>query len=147
MREKLPRISQARALPGLRLALTFEDGVQSVVALEGFIADFPSLRSLRDGALFSSVRIEEWGSGVTWDNEGPLSIAATTLRRLAAEQSDDPARRFDAWMQRNGLSLASAAETLGMTRRMVSLYRTGSRPIPKIVQLACAGWEAQRKNK
>lgn len=53
------------------------------------------------------------------------------------------ARAFEAWMQRNGLSLASAAECLGMTRRMIAHYRTGSKPIPKVVGLACKGWEAQ----
>ena len=47
-------------------------------------------------------------------------------------------------MQRNGLSLAKAAETLGMTRRMIAHYRTGSRSIPKVVGLACKGWEAER---
>lgn len=29
-----------------------------------------------------------------------------------------------------------------MTRRMIAHYRSGSRPIPKTVQLACIGWEA-----
>ena len=43
---------------------------------------------------------------------------------------------------RNQLSLSSAAEALGMTRRMIAHYRSGSRPIPKTVQLACVGWEA-----
>jgi len=46
-------------------------------------------------------------------------------------------------MRRNGLSLATAADSLGMTRRMIAHYRTGSRPIPKVVALACKGWEAE----
>jgi len=50
-------------------------------------------------------------------------------------------------MQRNGLSLASAAESLGMTRRMIAHYRTGSRPIPKVVGLACLGWESRRRQR
>jgi len=72
--------------------------------LTKFIADFKSLKPLKNAALFASVAIEEWGSGLTWDDEGPLSIAATTL---------------------------------GMSRRNVISYRTASRPIPKVVKLAC----------
>jgi len=30
-----------------------------------------------------------------------------------------------------------------MTRRTVSQYRTGSRPVPRTVLLAMKGWEAQ----
>ncbi|MBI4755809.1 MAG: hypothetical protein HY778_10445 [Betaproteobacteria bacterium] len=36
------------------------------------------------------------------------------------------------------------AEALVMTRCMIAHYRTGSRPIPKAIRLACIGWEAQR---
>jgi len=42
------------------------------------------------------------------------------------------------------LSLSVAAESLGMTRRMIAHYRTGSKPIPIVVGLACRGWEAKR---
>ena len=60
------------------------------------------------------------------------------------EQAGLPtASEFEAWMERNGLSLSGAAESLGMTRRMIAHYRTGSKPIPKVVGLACKGWEVQ----
>lgn len=141
MREKLPRIDNVKALAGLRLRLRFEDGWQIRVDLADFIDAFPSLAALRAPTLFSKVTIEEWGSGLTWDEEGPLSIAATTLYRLAAEQAGEPARRFDAWMMANGLSSTRAAEALGMTRRSIVSYRTGARPVPPYINLACIGWE------
>ncbi len=144
MREKLPRIESVSAQDGLRLALQFADGWMMTVDLSRFIADFPSLSPLVDPVLFAQVSIEEWGSGVTWDSEGPLSIAAITLYRLAAEQSGDDAKRFDAWMARHGFSASKAAAALGMTRRSIISYRTGSRPIPKVVGLACKGWEAEQ---
>lgn len=53
---------------------------------------------------------------------------------------------FGAWMQRNGLSLSTAAQALGLSRRMIAHYRTGSRPIPKVVALACRGWEALHRH-
>lgn len=90
-------------------------------------------------------KMEEWGSGVTWDDEEPPSIVATTLLyRLAAEQAEEPARRFDAWMITNGLSATRAAEALGMTRRSIISSRTGARPVPTYINLACIGWEAAR---
>jgi hypothetical protein len=49
---------------------------------------------------------------------------------------------FDLWMTRNGLSLTTAAEALGLSRRMVSYYRTAHKPIPRQTWLACLGWEA-----
>lgn len=144
MREKLPRIAAARALAEWRLDLRFEDGWQAEVDVGPFIAAFPSLGPLLDADLFGQVALEEWGSGLTWDDEGPLSIAATTLYRLAAEQNSDDARFFDAWMISNGLSSTQAAESLGMTRRSIIHYRTGSRPLPRYVRLACKGWELER---
>ena len=47
-------------------------------------------------------------------------------------------------MHRNDLSLSSAAEALGSSRRMVSYYRTAHKAIPRAIWLACLGWEATR---
>ena len=139
MPTKLPRLTQVTAPPGLRLALVFADGWETTVDLDAFITSFPSLAPLADPARFAAPALEEWGSGVTWDDEGPLSLAATTLYRLASEQAGDDRRRFEAWLLQHGLSNAKAAEALGMTRRSIISYRTGSRPIPKTVWLACLG--------
>jgi hypothetical protein len=49
---------------------------------------------------------------------------------------------FDTWMHRNGLPLNTAAEALGISRRMVSHYRTALKSIPRATWLACFGWEA-----
>ena len=137
MREKLPRITGATALDNMRLNVRFADGWSADVDLTGFVAGFKNLKHLRDAELFSRVAVEEWGSGLTWDDEGPLSIAATTVYRLAAEQSDDDARSFDAWMMQHGFSASRAADALGMSRRNIINYRTATRPIPKVVLLAC----------
>jgi len=144
MREKLPRIAALRVLQDMRLSLRFTDGWNTIVSLANFVPKFKSLALLTRSEVFARGKTQEWGTGVTWDDEGPLSIASTTLYRLAAEQSDSDARRFDAWMITNGLSAARAAESLGMTRRSIIHYRTGSRPIPRYVMLACRGWEAEQ---
>lgn len=137
MRVKTPRITSATAQGAMRVAVVFEDGWCAEVDLAGFVAGFKSLKPLTDAALFARVAVEQWGSGLTWDDEGPLSIAATTVYRLASEQSGNLARSFDAWMMQHGFSAAKAADVLGMSRRNIINYRTATRAIPKVVQLAC----------
>ena len=137
MREKTPRITSTKALDGMRVAVSFDNGWSAEVDLSGFVSEFKSLKPLREAAMFSRAAVEQWGSGLTWDEEGPLSIAATTVYRLASEQAQDPARSFDAWMMQHGFSASRAAEVLGMSRRNIINYRTATRPVPKVVQLAC----------
>jgi len=137
MREKTPRITSAKAQDGMRVAVVFEDGWSACIDLTGFVAGFKSLKPLTNPVLFARVAVEEWGSGLTWDDEGPLSIAATTVYRLACEQAGNAARSFDAWMMQHGFSAAKAADVLGMSRRNIINYRTATRPIPKVVHLAC----------
>ena len=56
---------------------------------------------------------------------GELSIAASTLYRLASEQSNDPVRQFDAWMARQGFTNDAASKALGLPKREVDYYRKG----------------------
>lgn len=92
------------------------------------------------------MQVDEWGAGLDWS--GGLDLGADRLYQLCREQAGLPTpEAFDAWMRRNALSLSTAAESLGMTRRMIAHYRTGSRPIPKVVGLACKGWEAERASR
>ena len=73
-------------------------------------------------------------------------MSADTLYELARTQAGEwRPEAFSAWTERNGLSLNGAADTLDMTRRMIAHYRTGSRSIPRVVALACEGWEARQK--
>ena len=50
-------------------------------------------------------------------------------------------------MTRNGLSLTTAAESLGVSRRMISYYKTATKPIPRAIWLACLGWEITKPKK
>ncbi len=43
---------------------------------------------------------------------------------------------FDTWMHRSGLPLETAAEALGIRRRMVSYCRTAQKSIPRAIWLA-----------
>lgn len=94
--------------------------------------------------VFEQVVIEEWGHGLDWP--GGLDMGADRLYQMCREQAGlfSPSA-FDGWIKKNRLSLTTAADALGMTRRMIAHYRSGSRPIPKTVQLACIGWESLKK--
>ncbi|MEI6205538.1 MAG: hypothetical protein WCP20_02015 [Desulfuromonadales bacterium] len=61
------------------------------------------------------------------------------------QRSETPADRFTVWRIRNNLSLAAASRELGVTVRIVSAYGSGARPMPRTVQLACLGWEEERR--
>lgn len=140
------KLTAVRPFPDSRtVVLSWEGGRETAVDLSEFLADFEVFRPLDDDRLFAGVCVAEAGREITWG--GDMSIAAGTLRRLSTEQSQDAsdADRFDAWMARNGLSAAGAAEALGVTRRTVIYYRTGQKPLPKVVQLACLGWETRQK--
>lgn len=63
----------------------------------------------------------------------------------AKEQAGEVSHEmFGGWMYRNKLSLTDAATALGISRRMVSYYRTAHKAIPRSIWLACLGWEATR---
>jgi hypothetical protein len=59
-----------------------------------------------------------------------------------------PVTKFSApvseWRLRHGLSLTKAAEALGLSRRMVAYYANGEKSVPRAIQLACKGWEAEQ---
>jgi transcriptional regulator with XRE-family HTH domain len=46
-----------------------------------------------------------------------------------------------AWRLRLGLTQAQAGEALGVTLRAIQHYEGGTRPIPRVVELAC--WAVQ----
>ena len=69
----------------------------------------------------------------------------TDVVAWAKEQAGEVSHEmFGDWMRRNDLSLSTAAEALGISRRMVSYYRTAHKAIPRSIWLACLGWEATR---
>lgn len=135
-------IKSARVIGPMMLEITWSTGETLRVNLDDGLR--PPMTVLRDAALFDQMQVDSWGHALEWPNG--YDLGADTLYGLCREQAGLPtARDFNNWMQRNGLSLTTAAETLGMTRRMIAHYRTGSRPIPKVVGLACKGWEAERQ--
>lgn len=93
-----------------------------------------------------SVAIGEWGHSLVWSDGSEIGADSLWLDTLDALGRGD-ARRFLEWRLANGLSLAKAAEALGLARRTVAYYSNGDRPVPKTVLLACKGWDATHRRK
>jgi hypothetical protein len=97
---------------------------------------------LRDTAVFAQARIGGGGHSVVWP--GDLDMGAGRLFEMALEQSGRlDTVEFIRWRWRNGLSLARAAEALGLSRRQVAYYVSGEHEVPRTVLLACKGWEVE----
>lgn len=144
-----PRLQAVEALKGFRLRLTFVNGVVYTVDCNEFVRESKPLAPLRDPKVFNSAMVIP---GEGWAVEWPavdIQIGADTLwlDALAQNAADEATRLFAGWRARYGLSLKQAAEALGLTSRTISAYSSGSRPVPKAVQLACIGWEALQRNR
>ena len=142
------RISAVQPVAGKHaLNIEWSNGKRHTVDVSEHIKTFPALKSLQDLALFSQVALGEWGFDVTWGDD--LELAATTLHRLALEQSGEvmATSDFKRWMLSNNLSLSAAAVELGFTRRTITAYSSGKALIPKHVGLACKGWEYEHKGR
>ena len=76
-----------------------------------------------------------------------LDIGADRLYEMALEQNGRAgAAAFIRWRWRNELSLSKAAETLGVSRRMVAYYESGEQGVPRTVLLALKGREVERNH-
>lgn len=131
-------IRAARIVGPLLIELDWSTGETLRADLSAWLR--PPFDALRDPATFAQMQVDAWGGhGLNWPDG--LDLGADNLYALCRKQAGLPTPvAFDAWMREHGLSLSGAAEALGMTRRMIAHYRTGSRPIPKTVWLACIGW-------
>ncbi len=134
-----PKLQAVEALEPLRLRTTWSTGEVLDVDVSHVLGG-AAFADIRKPDVFKTVHTD--GTSIEWfDTElGPDNVYA-----WAKEQAGDVSHEMlGAWMLRNRLSLSGAAEALGISRRMVSYYRTAARPIPRAIWLACLGWEVTR---
>lgn len=136
-----PAILAVRVVDALTLELDWSTKETLRINLAPLVRKFKAFVPLKTPAIFAKVQVDDWGHALEWPQG--LDMGADRLYELSREQAGLPtASQFNAWMEQHHLSLTDAANALGMTRRMMTYYRTGSRPIPKVVMLACKGWAA-----
>ena len=134
-----PKLQSVNALEPYRLSTTWSTG--EVLELDvSNVMRGPAFAEIRKPEVFCKVHTD--GFSIEWfDTElGPDNVYA-----WAKEQAGEVSHEmFGGWMYRNKLSLSGAAEALGISRRMVSYYRTAHKAIPRSIWFACLGWEVTR---
>ena len=137
-----PQLKMVRALAPYRLSTTWSTGEVLDVDVGDILRKTPALSPILDLEVFATVHIAEWGGSIEWfDTEFGEDNVYAWAREQVGEVSHE---MFGDWMYRNNLSLTTAAEALGISRRMVSYYRTAHKAIPRSIWLACLGWEVTR---
>jgi hypothetical protein len=144
---KRPRLSAVQALSDFRLALTFIDGQELILELDGDIHAYPGLQPLLDPEVFATATMDDDGWTVEW-LEPDIQIGSDTLYMdaLAQNATDENTRIFIDWRARTGLSLNQAAEALGVSARSISRYSNGREAVPRSLALACLGWDSLQQN-
>lgn len=137
-----PKLQAVAAVVPYRLHTTWSTGEVLEVDVEPVLRSSTALAKLLDPQVFAQVHLAPWGQGIEWLD---AELGADNVYAWAKEQAGAVSHQmFGTWMYRNGLSLNSAADALGISRRMVSYYRTAQKAIPRAIWLACLGWEATR---
>ncbi len=142
VKSRFPRALEVTALDPYKLRIKWDTGETLDVDIEKQLRSVPALSRILDPNVFRRAHIAEWGGSIEWfDSEfGDDNIYAWTREQMGEASHE----MFFEWMRRNGLTLSTAAEALGMSKRMVTYYRMGRKQIPKHVWLACLGWELTR---
>ena len=140
----LPRISQIQALSDFCLLVTWTEGSRTgavdIVNLAPVINTYKFYRALRKSEeLFQTAHLVDDGNAVAW-GDGTIDMSAGLIEDIA-DQAMRP-QDFGKFLERNKLTQEAAAALLGYSRRQIGYYlRTG--PIPRVVALACYGYEAR----
>ena len=143
----LPRMATVQPLPDYLLRVKWAEGPRAgrvdLVDASPSIFSYKVYRPLRDEHLFLTGRIAEDGDAVSWGTDD-LMMSADTIQSLAQE-SWSP-RDFSDFLIRMRLTQEAAAALLGRSRRQVATYATKG-PIPRVVTLACYGFESLRRDR
>jgi hypothetical protein len=119
-------------LAGRSVAVTWASGDEQVIDISAALASRRIFMRLRtDDALFATLRVNEDGNAIEWDDGAELS--AIWLERLAPSTLRN--QEFREAMDILGFSLDGMAARLHLSRRLIADYRK-DKPIPETVSLA-----------
>jgi plasmid stability protein len=148
-------------LPAARIAsLTVVSGQDRIVAVrwaagkrqgrEDRVDLSPLIDTLRfygplrkNPALFDTAHLIDEGYAVAWGDDA-IDMSAESVERLAEEamtRSD-----FGAFLERHALTHQAAAAVLGRSKRQIENYLQNEHAIPRVVVLACYGYESRRED-
>lgn len=139
------RLHQFTILETYKIFITYTDKSEITVNLESLIKSLEIFKPLENFSEFLNVTITDFGFTLEWSCGA--SLDSDKLFEMALEQRGLAENaHFRRWQDANHLSLSQAAQAIGLTRRTISQYRTGKRPVPRTVSLACKGWEVEQIN-
>ena len=128
----LPRIRTARPLDRRNALIHWKDGGVVIVDLSPAFTTLRIFGKLRkDDELFRTMKVDEYGDALTWDDGAELS--AMWIEELALASMDNA--EFRESMERLRLTLDGMSARLGVARRLIADYRK-DKAIPKSVALA-----------
>jgi hypothetical protein len=144
----MPRLGGVRAIDSSNVAVNWIEGMRAgrseAINLLPLIDNFKIYEPLRHNKeLFSTVHLIEDGNAIAW-GDGAIDMAATSIERLA-EETMTPGD-FCAFLERNGLTHQGAASVLGRSRRQIEYYLSAG-AIPRVIALACFGYEARKSRR
>jgi hypothetical protein len=135
-----------------RLTLHWKDGSITTKDLRRDIASRPLFAALDDPKLFGRVRVLDGGYAIGWPRT-EIAFAADGLwyeahpRELPWRDAVMTAAELKSWMKSEGLSLTTASDLLGLSRRTIAYYASGERAIPRVVFIACMAVATARKRR
>jgi hypothetical protein len=144
----LPRMATVQPLPNYALRVRWAEGPRAgrndLVDVSPAIFGYKIYRPLRNEDLFLTGAIAEDGDAVSWGDNPDLMMSAETVQSLAQE-SWTP-KEFVEFLARTNLTQTQAAALLGRSRRQIATYATKG-PIPRVITLACYGFESLRRDR
>jgi hypothetical protein len=142
MKKQTARLESVSTEKGMIVNAVYSDGRALRVNMTEVAKRLQAFAALEQPSEFATAKVTDFGWTLEWDCGA--SLDSDRVIELALEQSGMTENvYFRRWQDANGLSLTDAAKAIGLTRRTISQYRTGARPVPRIVGLACKGWEIE----
>jgi hypothetical protein len=140
------RIAAIRVAGSAALEIAWADGARAgrtdVVDVTPVIGTYKVFRPLRSNPkLFETAHLTDDGYAVAWDGFD-VDMSAETIETIAQESMSPT--DFAAFLDRNNLTQDAAAALLGRSRRQICYYLNPG-PVPRVVALACVGYETLMK--
>jgi len=140
----MARIAAIRVVGPSRLEITWAEGNRAgrrdSVGLAPLIGSYRIYKPLRDNPeLFATAHLIDDGDAVAW-NAADLDMSAELIETLAEEEMTP--EEFALFLKRNGLTQEAGAALLGRSRRQIGYYLSTG-PVPRVVALACFGYEVR----
>jgi hypothetical protein len=149
-KQESPAIESLRVVDGGHriVAVTWRAGRRreraDVVDLSPLIDTLKFYAPIRKNSeIFETVRVIDDGYAIAWGN-GSIDMSAASVERLAEETMTG--KDFCDFLRRHSLTHQAAAAVLGRSKRSIENYLQYETLLPRVMALACIGYEARARS-